>query len=86
MSDLNSKKREIRRKRIVGFTEIIDRRAKGKNKEPNESKTYTMKVNHDSTLRVTTQQLLPNRPLQLIYNFSRNSLSVKLVFIFKINI
>lgn len=45
-----------------------------------------MKVNHDSTLRVTTQQLLPNRPLQLIYNFSRNSLSVKLVFIFKINI
>ena len=45
-----------------------------------------MKVNHDSTLRVTTQQLLPNRPLQLICDFSRNSFSVKLVFIFKINI
>lgn len=70
----------------MGFTEIEERHAKRKSKEPNESKTYTMKVNHDSTLRVTTQQLLPNRPLQLIYNFSRNSLSVKLVFIFKINI
>lgn len=86
MSDLNSKKREIRRKRIVGFTGIEDRHAKEKCKEPNESKTYTMKVNHDSALRVITQQLLPNRPLQLVYNFSRNSLSAKLVFIFKINI